>query len=128
MSHTLKNLRDVTDMAPKFGFDQVQEARFCWRDLDAEQTGVALLKIKPNQRQAFAHRHEQAEEIYVVVSGSGRIKLDDEIVEIGPLDAVRIAPGVARSVEGGPEGVEYIAFGPHHEGDGEILKDEQFWD
>jgi mannose-6-phosphate isomerase-like protein (cupin superfamily) len=127
MSHTIKNLRDVDDMAPKFGFDAVQEARFCWRDLDAEQTGLALLRVKPNQRQAFAHRHDEAEEIYVVIGGSGRIKLDDDIRDLGPMDAVRIAPGVARSVEGGPEGIEYIAFGPHREGDGEILKDEQFW-
>jgi mannose-6-phosphate isomerase-like protein (cupin superfamily) len=128
MSHTIKNLRDVEDMALKGGFDAVQEARFCWRDLDAEQTGLALMRVKPNQRQAFAHRHDEAEEIYVVVSGSGRIKLDDEILEIGPMDAIRIAPGVARSLEGGPEGVEYLAFGPHYEKDGEILKDEGFWE
>jgi mannose-6-phosphate isomerase-like protein (cupin superfamily) len=128
MSHTIKNLRDVDDMAPKFGFDAVQEARFCWRDLDAEQTGLAFMRVKPNQRQAFAHRHDEAEEIYVVVGGSGRIKLDDDILDIGPMDAIRIAPGVARALEGGPEGVEYIAFGPHHEGDGEILKDSGFWE
>jgi mannose-6-phosphate isomerase-like protein (cupin superfamily) len=127
MSHTIKNLRDVDDMAPKFGFDAVQEARFCWRDLDAEQTGLALIRVKPGQRSAFAHRHDQAEEIYLVVNGSGRIKLDDEILDVGPMDAIRIAPGVARALEGGPEGVEYLAFGPHREGDGEILKDDAFW-
>ena len=127
MSHTIKNLRDVEDMAPKFGFDATQEARFCVRDLDAEKTGLALLRVKPGQRQAFAHRHDEAEEIYVVLSGSGRIKLDDEIVDVGPMDAIRIAPGVARSMESGDEGLEYIAFGPHHEGDGELLKNEDFW-
>ena len=127
MSHTVKNLREVDDMAPKFGFDAVQEARFCWRDLDAEQTGLAFMRVKPGQRQAFAHKHDAAEEIYVVVGGSGRIKLDDDIIDLGPMDAVRIAPGVARALEGGPDGIEYIAFGPHHEGDGEILKDEGFW-
>lgn len=128
MSHTSKNLRDVDDMAPKFGYDTVQEARFCARDLDAEQTGLAFMRVKPGQRQAFAHRHEAAEEIYVVVAGSGRIKLDDDILDIGPLDAIRIAPGVARSVEGGPDGIEYLAFGPHHEGDGELLQDPGFWE
>jgi mannose-6-phosphate isomerase-like protein (cupin superfamily) len=126
MSHTIKNLRDSEDMAPKFGFDAVQEARFPGRDLDAETTGLGFMRVKPGQRQAFAHRHDEAEEIYVVLSGSGRIKLDDEIADIGPLDAIRIAPGVARSVEAGDEGIEYLAFGPHHEGDGEILK-EDFW-
>jgi mannose-6-phosphate isomerase-like protein (cupin superfamily) len=126
MSHTIKNLRDSEDMAPKFGFDAVQEARFPGRDLDAATTGLGFMRVKPGQRQAFAHRHDEAEEIYVVLAGSGRIKLDDEIVDIGPLDAIRIAPGVARSVEAGDEGIEYLAFGPHHEGDGEILK-EDFW-
>jgi uncharacterized cupin superfamily protein len=126
MSYTIKNLRDSEDMAPKFGFDAVQEARFAWRDLGAEQTGLALMRVKPGQRQAFAHRHDQAEEIYVILSGSGRIKLDDEVRDVGPLDAIRIAPGVARAFEGGDEGIEYLAFGPHHEQDGEILKDD-FW-
>jgi mannose-6-phosphate isomerase-like protein (cupin superfamily) len=104
----------------------VQEARFPWRDLAAEATGLALLRVKPGQRQAFAHRHQMAEEIYVVLSGSGRIKLDDDVREIGPLDAIRIGPGVARGVEAGPDGVEFLAFGPHHEGESEMLGDE-FW-
>jgi mannose-6-phosphate isomerase-like protein (cupin superfamily) len=127
MSHTKKNLREVQDMAPKFGFEAVQEARFAWRDLDAQRTGLALMRVKPGQRQAFAHRHDEAEEIYVVLDGSGRIKLDDEVIDVAPLDAVRIAPGVVRGVEGGPDGIEYLAFGPHHEGDGELVKGEEFW-
>jgi mannose-6-phosphate isomerase-like protein (cupin superfamily) len=127
MSHTKKNLREVEDMAPKFGFEAVQEARFAWRDLDAQRTGLALMRVKPGQRQAFAHRHDEAEEIYVVLDGSGRIKLDDEVIDVAPLDAVRIAPGVVRGVEGGPDGIEYLAFGPHHEGDGELVKGEEFW-
>jgi uncharacterized cupin superfamily protein len=126
MDYVIKNLRDVEDMAPKFGFDAVQEARFPWRDLGAERTGLALLRVKPGRRQAFAHRHQEAEEIYVVIGGSGRIKLDDDVQNVRPLDAIRIAPGVARSVEGGPDGIEYLAFGPHHEGDGEMIQD--FWD
>ena len=126
MNYTIKNLRDTEDMAPKFGFDAVQEARFAGRDLDAEKTGVALMRVKPGQRQAFAHRHDAAEEIYVILNGSGRIKLDDEISDVQTLDAIRIAPGVARALEAGSDGLEYLAFGPHHEGDGEILK-EDFW-
>jgi uncharacterized cupin superfamily protein len=126
MDYVIKNLRDVEDMAPKFGFAAVQEARFPWRDLGAERTGLALLRVKPGRRQAFAHRHQEAEEIYVVIGGSGRIKLDDDVQNVRPLDAIRIAPGVARSVEGGPDGIEYLAFGPHHEGDGEMIQD--FWD
>jgi mannose-6-phosphate isomerase-like protein (cupin superfamily) len=127
MSHTIKNLRDIDDMAPKFGFEAVQEARFAWRDLDAQKTGLAFMRVKPGQRQAFAHRHDEAEEIYVVTAGSGRIKLDDEVLDVNELDAIRIAPGVTRGMEGGPEGIEYLAFGPHHEGDGELVKGEEFW-
>ena len=126
MDYVIKNLRDVEDMAPKFGFAEMQEARFPWRDLGAEHTGLAFMRVKPGQRQAFAHRHQEAEEIYVVVSGSGRIKLDDDVQSVRPLDAIRIAPGVARSIEAGPDGIENLAFGPHHEGDGELIED--FWD
>jgi mannose-6-phosphate isomerase-like protein (cupin superfamily) len=126
MSYTIRNLADVEDQAPKFGYDQVQEARFARRDLDAEQTGVSFHRVKPGQRQGFAHRHNNAEEIYVILGGSGRIKLDDEINDVKTLDAVRVSPQVARAFEAGDDGLEILAFGPHHEGDGEILKDD-FW-
>jgi mannose-6-phosphate isomerase-like protein (cupin superfamily) len=123
MSYTIKNLNDIEDKAPEFGFDAVQEARFANSDLDAEDTGLSLLRVKPGCRQAFAHRHENAEEIYVVVSGSGRIKLDDKIEEIKTLDAIRIAPQVARQVEAGDDGIEFLAVGARHDKDGELIKE-----
>src|SRR4051812_28251459 len=79
VSYTIKNLRDVEDSAPKFGFESTQEAHFAQADLEAQDTGCSFHVVKPGRRQGFAHRHEAAEEVYVVVSGSGRIKLDDEI-------------------------------------------------
>src|SRR3954471_3849667 len=115
-SYTLINLTDVEDSAPKFGFSEHQEARFARGDLEAEDTGVSYHRVKPGKRQGFAHRHERAEEVYVVLSGSGRVKLDDEVIELRRLDALRVAPGVTRAFEGGPEGLELLAFGPHHEG------------
>jgi mannose-6-phosphate isomerase-like protein (cupin superfamily) len=127
MSYTKKNLNGVEDSAPKFGYEELQEARFAGQDLDAEATGVALMRVKPGQRQGFAHKHDEAEEVYVVISGSGRIKLDDEIVDVERLDAIRIAPGVTRALEADDEGLEYLAFGPHHKGDGELIH-EGFWD
>ncbi len=126
MSYTIKNLREVEDVAPRFGMDQAQEARFAWRDLNSETIGMALHRIKPDCRQAFAHRHEQAEEIYVVISGRGQVKLDDEIRDVEALDAVRISPETARSFAAGPEGLELIVFGPHFEGEFEVLKGD-FW-
>jgi mannose-6-phosphate isomerase-like protein (cupin superfamily) len=119
--YTLKKLTDVEDSAVKFGYSEVQEARFANDDLEAEDTGVSHLRVKPGKRQAFAHRHDEAEEVYVVLAGSGRLKLDDDIIDVEPLDAIRVAPGVTRAFEGGPEGIELIAFGARHEGDGELI-------
>jgi mannose-6-phosphate isomerase-like protein (cupin superfamily) len=126
MGYTLKNLREVEDMAAKQGFGEAQEARFPMRDLDASATGIALLRVKPGQRQPFAHRHNEAEEIYVVIAGSGKLKIDDEIVEVSELDAIRFDPDVGRAIEAGPDGIEILAFGPRHEGDAEVIR-ERFW-
>ncbi len=125
MSYSKKNLRDVQDMAAQHGISKTQEARFARADLAAEQTGINYLIVKSGQREAFAHRHRKAEEIYVVLAGSGRVKLDDELVELAPLDAVRVGPGVVRSFEAGPDGLEVLVFGPHVEADAEIVDD--FW-
>jgi uncharacterized cupin superfamily protein len=126
MSYAKKNLRKIDDMAGKHGLSDTQEARFPRADLGLEQTGVNYLIVKPGKREAFAHRHRQAEEIYVVLSGSGRVKLDDELVDLAPLDAVRVSPGVTRSFEAGEDGLEVLVFGPRVEGDGEMVGD--FWD
>ena len=123
MDYTIKNLREVEDMAASQGFGEVQEARFANADLDAEQSGISLQKVKPGKRHAFAHRHTDAEEIYVVLSGSGRVKLDDEVKEVGELDAIRVAPSVTRAFEAGDEGLELLAFSPRAKGDAEIVQD-----
>jgi mannose-6-phosphate isomerase-like protein (cupin superfamily) len=125
MSYAKKNLRGVDDSAIKHGLANTQEARFARADLAAEQTGLNYLIIKPGQREAFAHRHHKAEEIYVVLAGSGRVKLDSELVDLAQLDAVRVSPGTTRSFEAGPDGLEVLIFGPHVDGDGEIVPD--FW-
>ena len=122
-NYTHKNLTEVNDSAPGFGFGEVGAIRFAKDDLDAERTGVTHLKLNPGQRIPFGHKHDQAEEIYVVIAGSGRMKLDDEIVEIVELDAIRVSPEVGRGFEAGPEGVSLIAMGARHDGDGELLQD-----
>jgi mannose-6-phosphate isomerase-like protein (cupin superfamily) len=128
MSYTIKNLRETKDSAPEFGYSEIQEAHFAAKELEAETTGLAFYFIRPGRRQGFAHRHEQAEEVYVVLAGSGRIKLDEDTAEIGRLDAIRVAPGVLRTFEAGPEGMELLAFGPHHEGDGELVHEDVWGD
>jgi mannose-6-phosphate isomerase-like protein (cupin superfamily) len=120
------NLGEVEDQAPKFGHGEIGEARFARGALDASATGVSLQRLRPGVRQAFAHRHQSAEEVYVVLSGSGRIRVDDEVVELRPLDAIRIAPEATRQMEAGPDGLEVLAFGAAHEmSDAELVRD--FW-
>ena len=123
--YTLKQLTDVEDAAPNFGFEEFQEARFAKDDLETEDTGFTYQRLNPDARPPFAHRHDDAEEVYVVMSGSGRAKLDDDIVDLARLDALRVAPKVTRAFEAGPEGLELLAFGPRHDGDGEVI--ENWW-
>jgi mannose-6-phosphate isomerase-like protein (cupin superfamily) len=125
MDYAKKNLRDVQDMAAQYGLSETQEARFPRVDLGAEQAGMNYLIVKPGKREAFPHRHARAEEIYVVLGGSGRVKLDDELVELAPLDAVRVSPGVTRRFEASSEGLELLIFGPRVESDAEVVED--FW-
>lgn len=127
MDYSIKNLNQVEDAAAKHGFSEVGEARFAHSELKAEDTGLSYHVLRPNRRQAFAHRHRRAEEIYVVLAGSGRIKLDDEVVDLDTMDAVRIAPSVVRALESGPDGLELLAFGPRQEADAEMVSIDDFW-
>jgi quinol monooxygenase YgiN/mannose-6-phosphate isomerase-like protein (cupin superfamily) len=119
------NLEDVEDMAPRFGLGEQSEARFATRPLGAARTGLSHQRLRPGVRQAFGHRHRHAEEVVLILSGSGRVKIDDEIVPISPLDAIRFAPGTTRAFEAGPEGLEFVVFGPHLRGD--AVMDKDFW-
>jgi len=119
---THKKLTDVKDSAPEFGMEEIQEARFAKGDLDAEKTGISHHRLKPGKRTPFGHKHEQAEEVYVVIAGSGRMKLDDEIIEVETLDAIRVSPEVVRAFEAGDDGLEVIAAGARHDGDGEVIQ------
>jgi quercetin dioxygenase-like cupin family protein len=121
--HTQINLSDVQDAAPAGGFGDRWEARVARVNLEAEQTGVTYFRLRPGKRSPFAHRHARAEEVYVILAGSGRVKLNDEIAAVRMLDAIRIAPEVVRAFEAGPDGLEFLVFGPHHEADGEQVDD-----
>ncbi len=123
--YTIKNLRDVEDMAVKGGFSESQEARFPRQELGLETLGLSHQVVRPGKRHAFGHRHKEAEEVYVVLSGTGRCRLDDDIVEVAPLDAIRVGPRVVRGFEAGPDGLELLVFSRYYPGDAEILSD--FW-
>jgi mannose-6-phosphate isomerase-like protein (cupin superfamily) len=110
-SYTKKNLREVENQAPNFGMPAELEARFARRALDGETLGLSLMTLAPNVRIPFGHKHEGQEEVYVVVRGSARIKVEDDVVELGEWDAIRFPKNTMRDVEAGPDGVEYLAFG-----------------
>ena len=110
--YTKKNLKqDVENAAPKFDMPSEMEARFGRRALEGESLGLSHMKLEPNFRIPFGHKHEDQEEVYVVVRGSARVKVGDEIVELGQWDAIRFDVDTMRNVEAGPDGVEYLAFG-----------------
>jgi mannose-6-phosphate isomerase-like protein (cupin superfamily) len=119
--YTHKNLTEVKDAAPGFGYAEMGNVRFAKDDLDAERTGVTHMKLNPGQRMPFGHKHDEAEEIYVVIAGSGRMKIDDEVIDIVELDAIRISPEPGRCFEAGPDGISLLAMGARHDGDGEVL-------
>ena len=123
---TIKNLMgDVENMgegrAPGF------EARFARKHLDSEHLGVSYFHYPAGYKAPFGHRHREQEEAYVVVQGTGRLRLDDEVVDLAPWDVIRVAPGVVRAFEGGPDGLTMIAVGNDRPegGDGEMVQD--FW-
>jgi quinol monooxygenase YgiN/mannose-6-phosphate isomerase-like protein (cupin superfamily) len=121
--HTLLNLENAEDLAAKYGYGEMGESRFVADDLHAERTGISHQRLRPGMRQMFAHRHHRAEEVYVVLSGGGRVRIGDELVELEPLDALRVGPEQTRQFEAGPEGLEYLVFGARANGDAEIVRE-----
>jgi mannose-6-phosphate isomerase-like protein (cupin superfamily) len=110
--YTKKNLKsEVEDSARNFGMPDEMSAHFAGGALELSAAGMAYEHLDAGARPPFGHRHTEQEEIYVVVEGSGRIKLDDDILDLERLDAIRIGKGVMRCMEGGPEGIGWIAFG-----------------
>ena len=122
---TIANLKEIDDSAgehaPKL------EAHFARRHLDSEHLGVSYFRYGPGFRSPMGHSHREQEEVYIVIGGSGRIKLNDEIVELRQWDAVRIGPGGTRQLEAGPDGLEYLAFGAPNTGAGDAEMIQDWW-
>jgi mannose-6-phosphate isomerase-like protein (cupin superfamily) len=109
---TLRNLKeDLEDLGSNFDAAPDLEFRHASKALELEQCGLSYQRIPPDYRFPYGHTHKEQEEVYVVVRGSGRMKLDDEIVEVKEWDVVRVPPGTWRGYEGGPEGLEILVFG-----------------
>jgi mannose-6-phosphate isomerase-like protein (cupin superfamily) len=117
------NIDDVPDLAPQFGMGELGEARYLREDVGAEGIGLTYYRMNPGRRTGFGHRHREAEELYVVLSGSGRVKVDDDVLDLRARDIVRVAPESVREFEAGPGGMELLATGTHVDGDSEMLGD-----
>ena len=125
--YTIQNLKEVEDQAPNFGYSPHLEARMARVPLELENFGISYQRIAPGFRVPFGHTHKVQEEVYVVVSGSLRVKLDNEVVELKQWDAVRVPKDTMRSFEGGPEGAEILAVGAPNTGPGDAEVEQGWW-
>jgi mannose-6-phosphate isomerase-like protein (cupin superfamily) len=126
--YTKVNLKqDVEDQAPNFDLAPDMEFRMARVPLELENSGVSYLRVAPNFRLPFGHNHKTQEEVYVIVSGSGRVKVEDEVVELAQWDAIRVSNETMRSFEAGGEGVEIIAIGAPSTGPGDGDMTQGWW-
>jgi mannose-6-phosphate isomerase-like protein (cupin superfamily) len=123
--YAIKNFKDVENVAEANGLEDKLEGRFTRKHLDSEQLGVSYFAYAPGFRSPVGHRHREQEEAYVVIRGSGRMRIDDDIVDVKLWDVVRVAPEATRGFEAGPEGLDFIAVGgtKPEGGDGEMVRD-----
>ena len=124
--YTKLNLKEVENQSPKFGITEM-EFRSARVPLELENSGLSYLRVDPNYRVPFGHKHNVQEEVYVILSGSALLKLDDEVLELKPLDAVRIHRDTMRNFEGGPEGAEVLAIGAPNTGPGDGPMTQDWW-
>ncbi len=120
MSYGKVNIDTAEDLAPKYGMDAHGEARFVRDDLGAKGVGMSYYRVKPGARPGFGHTHSDSEEMYLVLKGSGRMKVDDDFVDLAEHDVVYVAPGAMREWEAGDDGMDLVAFGQHNQGDADM--------
>ena len=125
--YTHLNLKEVEDQAPRFGLSPNLEARMARVALELEGFGVSYQRVGPNFRIPWGHTHKQQEEVYVVVGGGGRAKLEDDVIELKPWDALRVPKATMRGFEAGPEGMELIAIGAPNTGPGDAEVTHDWW-
>ena len=125
--YTHLNLKEVEDQAPKFGLQDNLEFRMARVALGLENSGLSYLRIAPDYRMPFGHNHKNQEEIYVLVNGGARIKVEDEVRELKPWDAVRVPKDTMRSFEATDEGAEFICIGAPNTGPGDANTVQGWW-
>jgi mannose-6-phosphate isomerase-like protein (cupin superfamily) len=123
--YTVANLKEIDDSAGEHA--PSLEAHFARGHLDSEHLGVTYFRYGPGFRSPMGHSHREQEEVYVVIGGSGRIKVNDEIVELRRWDVVRVAPSTVRALEGGSDGLEVIAVGSDRPEGGDGVAAPDWW-
>jgi mannose-6-phosphate isomerase-like protein (cupin superfamily) len=125
--YTHLNLKEVEDQAPKFGLSPDLEFRMGRVPLEMENAGLSYMRVAPNFRIPFGHNHKNQEEVYVVVSGGGRVKVGDDVHDLKQWDAVRVHKDTMRGFEAGPDGLEVIAIGAPNTGPGDAEMEQGWW-
>jgi uncharacterized cupin superfamily protein len=124
--YTIVNLMEIENKAVEGG--SMLDVRFARGLLDSEHIGVSHFRYAPGRRGAKGHSHREQEEVYVVLSGSGHVKLDDELVALRAWDIVRVAPATFRGFAAGPDGLELLAIGSDRpEGGDGVQSDDDWW-
>jgi mannose-6-phosphate isomerase-like protein (cupin superfamily) len=126
-NYTKVNLKEIEDQAPRGGLSPGLKAHFARVPLELEKSGISYYRVAPNFRIPFGHKHRDQEEVYLVVNGSARLKLDDEVIDLKPWDAVRVPVSVMRALEAGPEGAEVIAFGAPNTQNADVDMTPNWW-
>jgi mannose-6-phosphate isomerase-like protein (cupin superfamily) len=127
-AYTKKNLKEIEDSGAGSSNNPEVQARFARNHIDSEHLGVSYFLYPPGFRAPFGHTHREQEEAYLVINGGGRMKLNDEIIDVGPWDVIRVAPTTARGFEAGPEGIELIVVADDRPEGGDGEKTDNFWD
>jgi Cupin domain. len=123
--YTIINLKEIDNSAGEYAPNL--EAYFARKHLNSEHLGVSYFRYGPGFRSPIGHSHREQEEVYVVLNGAGRIKLNDDIVELSQWDVVRVAPATVRALEGGPDGLEFIAIGADRPEGGDGIRAPDWW-
>ena len=124
---TIKNIHEIENAAEKHGMSPGLEARFGHDDLECEQTAFSYQKLAPGFRMPFGHKHQNAEELYVVTGGGGRVKLDDLVQDVNQGDVIRVGPAIMRAFEAGPDGLEFFVFSARDEGKNDAEMKPDWW-
>jgi uncharacterized cupin superfamily protein len=124
--YTIVNLMEIENGAVEGG--STLDARFARSHLDSDHIGVSHFRYAPDRRSSKGHSHKQQEEVYVVLSGSGRVKLDDQVHDLRQWDIVRVAPATVRGFAAGSDGLELLAIGSDRpEGGDGVPADDDWW-